>query len=123
MVDTKAFLVMGDAEKAAWLMEDRDEQILTGNGVFMTRNHTVMSLCYMWTYKLSLAEYPTLHNLCLLLKKNFSAKNASITFSFFVEESSSRLGECSAQPGGGVSIRLLSNPPVFLFWKILRRGC
>lgn len=47
MVDTKAFLVMGEAEKAVGLMEGRDEQILPGNRVFMTRNYTVMSLCYM----------------------------------------------------------------------------
>lgn len=78
--DTKTFLVMGKAEKVAWLMEDRDEQILPGNGVFVTRNHTVMSLCCMWTYKLSLAEYPTLHNLWLFLRWNFSVKNASMLF-------------------------------------------
>lgn len=59
---------------------DRDEQILPRNGVFMTRNNTVMSLCYMWTYKLSLAEYPTLHNLWLFPRENFSAKHVSMTF-------------------------------------------
>lgn len=51
--DTKAFLVMGEAEKVAWLVEDRDEQILPvavpGDGAFMKRNHIVMCLCYMWT--------------------------------------------------------------------------
>lgn len=39
--------MIGEAEKAAWLTEDRDEQILPVNGVFVTINHTMMSLYYI----------------------------------------------------------------------------
>jgi len=49
--ETKAFLVVGEAERVAWLMEDRDEQILLvaapGDGAFMQRNHMVICLCYV----------------------------------------------------------------------------
>lgn len=48
-----AFLVMGEAEKVTWLMEDRDDQTLPvavpGDGAFTKRKHIVICLCYMWT--------------------------------------------------------------------------
>lgn len=47
--DTKAFLVMSEAEKVERLMKDRDEQILPvavpGDEAFMKRNYVVMCFC------------------------------------------------------------------------------